>query len=64
MYVVNTISFDALKNNILEKQVQKKTIDMIESVIGYLGDPNFLVKVSKHKEFEQIAYVLASYLQS
>jgi len=48
---------------IISKLVSPATIDRIDSLVNYLGKPDFLVRVSKLKEFDTVAYVLAYYLQ-
>jgi len=48
---------------IITKLVSPATIDRIDTLVNYLGKPDFLVRVSKLKEFDTVAYVLAYYLQ-
>jgi len=48
---------------IIIKFVSNATIDRIDALVNYLGKPDFLVRTSKLKEFDTVAYVLAYYLQ-
>jgi len=48
---------------IVGKLVSPSTIERIESLVTNLGNAEFIVRVSKLKEFDTVAYVLAYYLQ-
>jgi len=47
---------------VLRPWLSKKTMDLAQYLLSYLGTAEFLVRASKMKEFEEIARVLASYL--
>jgi len=48
---------------IIGKFISASTTARIDSLVQYLGASDFLVRTSKLKEFDTVAYVLAYYLQ-
>jgi len=57
------ICFAAGIKEIIGKLVSPSSIDRLDNLVAYLGAPDFLVRTSKLKEFDTVAYVLAFYLQ-
>jgi hypothetical protein len=49
---------------VIKPFVTRHSIDRIESLLGYLANPNFLSNSFKLDEFQTIAMVLSSYLQN
>jgi len=49
--------------DILQSHVSSGTLQKLTDLLTYIGSPDFLVRVSKFDEFDNIAYVLAFYLQ-
>jgi len=49
--------------DILQPHVSAATIQKLNDLLEYIGSADFLIRVSKFEEFDNIAYVLAFYLQ-